>query len=259
MAFMLDAACGCNIGKLRTNNEDNCYFNGQTLPENNPGIPGLWHGCFREETVCFGVFDGMGGEEDGQLASFLAAQSFASDCRQTNAGAIRSGSLFMHAVTNMNIAVYSEAERRGNKMGTTAVLMGVCSGTAIFCNVGDSRAYRFRDGRLMQISKDHLETFLPFARGVRVRKARLSQCIGISPEELALEPHYVRDVLRDGDRYLLCSDGLTDMLSADAIRAVLEENSDVCAAVQRLIECALENGGKDNVTALLVKAISEPA
>ena len=258
MGFILNAACGSDIGKLRTNNEDNCYFDGRTLPDNNMGIQMPWYQCFREEPVCFGIFDGMGGEEDGQIASFLAAKSFASVCGQMEAGTKLTASFFKRAVTDMNNAVFSEAEVRNNKMGTTAVLMGFSRRTVYFCNVGDSRAYRFRNGILAQLSKDHLETFLPQIRGGRPRKARLSQCIGISPEELELEPFFAQDVLQEGDRFLLCSDGLTDMVSDERIRSVLSDHSNICAAVQRLIECALEHGGKDNVTVLLVQAASKP-
>ena len=254
MAFVLNAACGSNIGRLRTNNEDNCCFHGETLPEENSGIRTPWRRRFREGAVCFGVFDGMGGEDDGQTASFFAAQSFAFHCRQIDAGEPLSELFFLRAISDMNSAVYSEADRRRNNMGTTAVLMGFSNDTVFVCNVGDSRAYRLRDGQLTQISMDHVALSSPFAPGGPSRKAGLSQCIGISPEELELEAYFAQGSLCEGDRYLLCSDGLTDTVPADVIRALLTENTDVSEAVRQLIDHALDRGGRDNITALLIHA-----
>lgn len=64
MTLVLNAACGSSIGKARTNNEDNCFFRGKTLPEVNTGITTPWYHRFNDEAVCFGVFDGMDGEDD---------------------------------------------------------------------------------------------------------------------------------------------------------------------------------------------------
>ena len=258
MAFVLDAACGSNIGKLRTNNEDNCYFNDEILPENNTGIQVPWRCRSRAKTVCFGVFDGMGGHDDGQVASFLAAKSFACGCRRIEPEDALSEAFFSSSVSDMNDAVFAEAERRMNNMGTTAVMIGFCHDTVFLCNVGDSRAYRLRNGQLAQISMDHVVTFSVPARGGPYKKTMLSQCIGISPEELILEPHFMHDALRAGDQYLLCSDGLTDMVPTDCIQLILEESSDAGDAVQELIEWALDSGGRDNVTVLLIKAAAEP-
>lgn len=258
MALILEAACGSNIGRVRTNNEDNCYFNGEILPEVNSGIPTPWYHRFVDETVCLGVFDGMGGMDDGQVASHLAAQSFATDCRRIQSGGMLSEAFFISAVSHMNNVVWTEAESRKNNMGTTAVMIGFCESAVYLCNVGDSPACRFRDGLLTKISMDHLEEIPPFLQGKAHKKAKLSQCVGISPEELQLEPYLAQGVLREGDVFLLCSDGLTDMVPTEEIRLLLAENNDLGVAVQRLIQRALDGGGKDNITVLLVKAVSVP-
>lgn len=256
--LVLDAACGSNIGRLRTNNEDNCFFDGKTLPEDNAGIPTPWSRRFRNTSVCFGVFDGMGGAEDGQTASYLAAQAFAADCGKLPAGGMLSESFFLSAISHMNSVVFAEAESRRNNMGTTTVLIGFCETALYICNVGDSRAYRFRDGQLTHITMDHVESLPPFLQGDRRRKPKLSQCIGISPEELLIEPYVAQGVLREGDVFLLCSDGLTDMVPDEELRLLLAEGGELSRTVQRLIDAALAHGGKDNVTVLLVKTVSVP-
>ena len=82
----------------------------------------------------------MGGADDGQSASHLAAQFFAADCREVTVGWLLSGAFFRNAVANMNNAVFLEVERRQNNMGTTPVLMGFCHERAYVCDVCDSRA-----------------------------------------------------------------------------------------------------------------------
>ena len=77
MRYILEAACGSDVGRIRQNNEDNCYFGDRILSVEHDGIPKPWFQCFDGDAVCFGVFDGMGGAEDGQVASFLAAKTFA--------------------------------------------------------------------------------------------------------------------------------------------------------------------------------------
>lgn len=255
MRFCLEAACGCNTGRLRKNNEDNYYFEQQILRQENNGLRIPLYKRFSRETVCFAVFDGMGGHEDGQVASYIAADIFKRDCEQIERGGMLSENFFSLAVNHMNDAVCIEAQRLKNNMGTTAVMIGFCDDLIYICNIGDSRAYRFRDNHLIQISMDHTEAIPPFMQGSRQRKPKLSQCIGISPEELLLEPYLAQGYVKKQDRFLICSDGLTDMLSDNEIEEILSSERDSGVCVQQLIDKALEHGGKDNVTAIIVRAI----
>ena len=255
MQLSLDAACGCDIGKVRTNNEDNFYFNGETLEMENPGLVSPFHRRFNQNTIFFGIFDGMGGAEDGQVAAFLAARSFRRDCQGIKNTEMLSESFFFRAVEHMNDSVYLEAGQKKNNMGSTAVLLGFCADALYVCNVGDSRAYRLRDDRLVQITIDHVETIPPYLKGSRRRKARLSQCIGISPDELRLDPYIMQGIAKRGDIYLLCSDGLTDMVDDSLIAEILNSGEDACICVQRLVQTALDRGGRDNTTAIVVKVL----
>lgn len=159
----------------------------------------------------------------------------------------------------MNGAVCARAaELDSGRMGSTAVLLYLNAREAWVCNVGDSRAFLLRDGELRQLSVDHTDAGLLAAQGVRGRKPALTQHLGIRPEEMVLEPHFFREKLRPGDWYLLCSDGLTDMVSEEEIRSAAETAPDAGQCVRKLTEAALENGGRDNVTVIAVRIIPDP-
>ena len=114
------------------------------------------------------------------------------------------------------------------------------------CNIGDSRVFRFADGELEQISKDHV---VISAFGT---KPPLSQNLGIPPDQLLIEPYLSQGRYKNGDKYLICSDGLTDMLTIEEIKELLTSQQ-IEESATNLINKALENGGKDNVTVILLE------
>lgn len=256
MQFELEAACFCTIGRVRKNNEDNFYFDQQILEEDNTGLNTPLYLRSAIGTVCFAVFDGMGGHADGQTASYLAARAFQRDCAAAEPSEVLSEEFFSNTVTHMNDAVCMEGKQRNNNMGTTAVILGFCGESAYLCNVGDSRAYRFRQGQIVQISMDHVEMIQP-SLTVRHGKPRLSQCIGIPSEQLLLEPYLAQSLIKSGDIFLLCSDGLSDLVMLDEISNVLSGGQHLSDCVCTLIELALDYGGKDNITAIVIR-ILEP-
>jgi serine/threonine protein phosphatase PrpC len=132
---------------------------------------------------------------------------------------------------------------------------------AILAHVGDSRAYLHRDGTLRQLTRDH--TFAQTLREAGVPPAETAQykhllvnSFGAHPEEVKIDVEHV--VLLHGDRLLVCSDGLTDMVGDDEITATLAANGGAQAASDALIDAALRNGGKDNVTAVVVDVANVP-
>ena len=247
MCFSLDAACGCNIGKRRQNNEDNFLFQSQHLPEENGGLP--------EPLSCkgkltkkphFSVFDGLGGENFGESASFSAAECQLALCEKPPRRITQK--YLGQMVQQLNDAVVQcKREHFTEYMGTTMVSLIFTPWKAHICNVGDSRAYLMRKTNLQQLSVDHISQ----QPANSTRKAPLTQSLGLDPEEIALCPHFASVSLRRGDRFLLCSDGLTDMLTDSQIAAILQEKSDAKACVEALIQGALDAGGKDNVTAIV--------
>ena len=203
----------------------------------------------------FAVADGMGGAQAGEVASRLAAavlEEGAGDER----GEERVASLIQEA--NRRVFQRSNEDAATSGMGTTmtVALVDSSGGTIAFGHVGDSRAYRVRDGGLEQLTDDHSLV------GELVRSGKLS------PEEaethpqrsvitraLGTEPDVDVDTFtveaEPDDLYLLCSDGLTDMISADEILDVLDGSDDLEAAARALIEAANAGGGEDNITVVL--------
>ena len=252
MSYVLSAACGCDTGRRRRNNEDNFYFDGQYLPADNNGVDRILT-CRREVTgqaVDFAVFDGMGGQADGQIASNLAASVFAGAPHESD---VDHEQILCDTLVNASDTVWRQADAEYNDMGTTAAVMRFVGDTYYLSNVGDSRIFLFRGGDLQQISRDHTDEDFMRKMGIKDRKPRLTQYVGVSPEELAVQPYLDKGIIAEGDLYLLCSDGLTDMVSPDDIASVLSAQGDVAGKVSELIRQALNNGGRDNVTVIVVQ------
>jgi PPM family protein phosphatase len=203
----------------------------------------------------FAVADGMGGAQAGEVASGLAAavlEEGAGDER----GEERVASLIKEA--NRRVFQRSNEDATTSGMGTTmtVALVDSSGGTIAFGHVGDSRAYRVRDGQLEQLTDDHSLV------GELVRSGKLSpEEAEVHPQRsvitraLGTEPDVDVDTFtveaQPDDLYLLCSDGLTDMISADEIFSVLDGSDDLEVAARALIEAANAGGGEDNITVVL--------
>lgn len=247
----IEMSCISHRGYVRENNEDNLYFSGHILD--------LEHGSMTEPLVsCIStagtepvaVFDGMGGENAGEVASFTAAEKFSNICRIP----IIEKSYVLHMMEELNKAVCAKAERgKLGQIGCTATILFFHLQYAYLINVGDSPAFIFRNGKLKQISQKHTdETFLRQAN-VRMRKPVLTQFLGIPREEMLLEPYLVGIEIQQGDIFLVCSDGLTDMVPEMKICNILSRNTDVCQMTKDLLEKALVAGGEDNTTIICCK------
>jgi protein phosphatase len=202
------------------------------------------------------VCDGMGGASAGEVASGLAAETLSAE--------VAGGTPLHAAAEAANAAVFRRAHENLEQtgMGTTLTAFVLEGGTARFAHIGDSRAYLLRDGELRQVSDDHSLV------GEMVRDGRLTE------EEAAVHPHrsilsralgtepqarideFSEDLL-PGDVLLLCSDGLSGPVTADAIRVALTR-SDPQAAAERLILEARRAGGPDNITAVVVQLVEGP-
>jgi protein phosphatase len=211
------------------------------------------------EPPLFAIADGMGGAQAGEVASGLAAavlEEATGDEHSDSKGEERVASLIMEA--NRRVFQRSNEDAATSGMGTTmtVALLDNADGTIAFGHVGDSRAYRVRGGELEQLTDDHSLV------GELVRSGRLS------PEEaeshpqrsvitraLGTEPDVDVDTFtveaEQGDIYLLCSDGLTDMTSTRDILAAVEGSRDLDGAARALIDAANAGGGEDNITVVL--------
>lgn len=250
MRLILEAACGCDRGKLRSNNEDNFFFDGRCLEAENAGLKNI---VSMEEPLksgmCLAVFDGMGGENYGEQAAFAAARQMQRSTKSVADFFVSENQYLQRLTAQLNEAVVSQAKQlQTTQMGTTMVCLYFSGRMVYVCNVGDSRAYRLRGGEFMQLSRDHLDE----RPG---HKPLLTQHLGIDPEEMLIEPYIAKGELKRGDRYLLCSDGLTDMLTNFEISDIMMQSDDAEECVSRLIETALAHGGKDNITAIVCRIL----
>jgi PPM family protein phosphatase len=203
----------------------------------------------------FAIADGMGGAQAGEVASGLAA-AVLEEATGDERGEQRVASLIQEA--NRRVFQRSSEDSATSGMGTTmtVALLDNTDGTIAFGHVGDSRAYRVRGGELEQLTDDHSLV------GELVRSGRLS------PEEaethpqrsvitraLGTEPDVDVDTFtveaEQGDIYLLCSDGLTDMISPRDILAAVDTSKDLDDAARALVSAANAGGGEDNITVVL--------
>lgn len=253
MRMILQAACGCHMGKVRRNNEDNFLFDGKCLEEVNVGLK---HPVIIEEPLkngfCPAVFDGMGGENFGEKASYTAARCMQQLQRSLSEFFIPEKKYLQRLTFRLHEAVLeAQKEMQTEYMGTTMAALYFFGRYVYVCNVGDSRAYRLRGGEFLQLSKDHVDR-RPLQDG---KKAPLTQHLGFGGGEVELEPYIAKGEMRAGDQYLLCSDGLSDMLTNFEISDIMLTFKDPEACVQALIQQACERGGRDNITAIVCKLI----
>lgn len=257
---VIHASCGCDKGNVRENNEDNFYFGGDILSSDNKGLQKIISGSFRQDEYdvigdLFAVFDGMGGTQYGEYASHDAADCtarFMKDPDNFNPSDVTP--TLTRLCMDINERVFESGRNLGaSVMGTTMAALYFFNGMVWSCNIGDSRCYRFRDGSLELLSEDHVEDMFDPDREKRKRKPGLIQYLGMDPDEIRLDPTIVSSETKEGDIYLICSDGLTDMVTEPDISAVLSRNKRTDIAVRELIDVAIENGGRDNVTVIVCR------
>jgi protein phosphatase len=164
-------------------------------------------------------------------------------------------------VDNANRAIFNAANSNPtfSGMGTTLVVAVMRPGRALVGHIGDSRAYRFRDGQLLQITKDHsllqeqidAGILTPEQAAVSANKNLVTRAVGV--EDFVLLETRAHDLL-SGDTLLLCSDGLSDMLEDRQIAEVMAGSSELSEMAERLISAANAAGGRDNIAVILVRA-----
>lgn len=254
MTYRINYAYTCHPGRVRSNNEDNFWCCGKNLPVQNMGMEEICCNMrLRESLPVLMVFDGMGGESQGEMAAYLALEKFGKYYKQ-NKGMLRRRpeEFLLEACQSMNQAVCSySASNRISAMGTTIALIAFAKKSIHICNLGDSRIYRQNQGNIQQLSTDHV------LRSYMFGKAPLTQFLGVEESDMKLEPFIKTLEYQAGDRYLLCSDGVTDMLSDQEIEEIMASVDSVQETVQLLRDKALEKGGRDNTTIILCEVQHE--
>jgi serine/threonine protein phosphatase PrpC len=230
----IDVGVATDLGKVREGNEDSYLVDPPLL--------------------LYAVADGMGGHRGGEVASHLALETVESLAR---AG---TGTL-ADQVHEANRTVFerSQHDRLVTGMGTTLTAARIVDDTVLLAHVGDSRAYLLRAGAFRQLTEDHtLVNRMVKAGEITSAEADVHPHRNVLTRALGTEPDVEVDetdvALMDGDRLLLCSDGLFGMVTEDQIQAILETEPDPQHAADRLVRAANRAGGVDNITALVLDA-----
>jgi PPM family protein phosphatase len=228
-----------DVGKQREKNED--YF------------------IVDDKRHLYIVADGMGGHNAGEEASRVACTTF------SELFSVTGSNIKEHLITclkKVNEVVHSMAESEINYqgMGTTMVTCYCSENVAHICHAGDSRAYLFRNNKLVQLTEDHSAVALMLRQGYITKeeaedhplKNRITKAVGTMEE---IEPDYMTCDLQKNDLLLLCTDGLTNMLKDADIQENIVKNASLEERVLMLIQNANNNGGHDNITAVLITAV----
>lgn len=249
----------CSItttGNCRSSNEDNYYINGHICLKENSAYEIYENEC--ENIGIYAVCDGMGGYSNGDVASRICVEVL-KEYQDKDMDAIIDEYV---SAANKKVCDFIDLNK-GAKCGSTLALLYINDLNASVYNVGDSRVYLFENDRLTQLSTDHThaqrminigllnEEQAKFDPGKHV----LTQHIGITEDELVIVPEESDKILlSSGYRFLICSDGVTDMVDDNEIARIMsEKDSDSSIICRQLVQTALDNGGKDNITAIVVE------
>jgi len=238
---MIKATCGAatHVGQVRDGNEDNFVT-----------IEGLYF-----------VADGMGGHSAGEIASEIAVRIL-QEVYTDSKVRVSSPGLLADAISTANTAIFMEAMHDASKTGMGTTLTGLAVTNAsdnqiVVANVGDSRTYLWRHGELRQVTKDHSHVQTLVDRGAITRaEARVHFQRNIVLRAMGIESWVDIDTfpmtVEDGDRFIMCSDGLVDEADDDEIETEIRLSTSVQDLADRLVELANHNGGRDNITVVVV-------
>ena len=232
-----------DVGKIRTNNEDTIYLNTEGLGR----LPNL-----------FVVADGMGGHNAGEIASSLAVSAFC-DYIKNNDDFAYIQDFLSDALVIANRAVHNDAKNNQTHagMGTTFSACTFDESNIYFTHVGDSRIYIIDDKGFQQITHDHsLVADMVVNGDITSAEARIHPKKNVVTRAVGTDLHVIIDkgyLPFKGVKYvLLCSDGLTDMICDDEIMKIIQTKDDIASKIDKLIAAALEAGGDDNISVILI-------
>lgn len=280
------ASARTSVGRQRSDNQDAFGMIRLGIGASSEGAPGTeaagdWGGFSPaarldadDSAFLLVVADGMGGAAAGEVASRLAVSTMrevvGSRWREDRGGVEGTpeelAELLQAAAIEANDRIHEwsarHSEYRG--MGSTLTAVGLVDRTAVLAQVGDSRAYLFREGRDLQLTEDQTMarklvesgSMAPEEAEESNQSHMLLQALGTEPE---VRPAVDTHALRPDDRLLLCSDGLSDPLSSGEMREILRRAPEPERATEALVERANERGGPDNITVLLARVHFGPA
>lgn len=240
----LDVAQLTDVGRKRDHNEDNMAY---VIPKD-PQVMAY-------KGALFIVADGMGGHAAGEVASEIAVDTVSNAYYQDDNDDVRTS--LLQAIRRANAAIHQRAAENmlRSGMGTTCVAAVLRGNVAYIANVGDSRAYLVRKAQIRQVSQDHswvaeqVRAGLLTEEQARTHAQRnvITRSLGTQPE---VEIDFFQEFLEEGDSLILCSDGLSGLVNDEELQRTVEQFGPR-ESVYHLVERANENGGPDNITAIV--------
>lgn len=257
MRIGLLAALKSGKGLVRTNNEDAFYFNGKYPKLNEMDQETILFGEFRDQTALFAICDGMGGYENGEIASNIAVSRMI-ELHQTLASKEFSPSVADWVDKTNNIMIQNARDG-----GCTLALLYYDSGKIYIAHIGDSRVYRFHNDYLTRITKDHSKLQVLLDAGMLSEEDAktypqrhvITRALGMNEEENGKCIPAIQQPIsaENGDRYIICSDGVTDMLTDKQISGLLSHNADPEKCAETIFQAAMNAGGKDNTSVIVIE------
>ena len=257
----LEAAVYCHLGGGRSNNEDNYYLNGAwKSPERQD--QNCAQACSALPPALFAVCDGMGGAQHGEVASRLAV-SWLHRCRTDFLEGAQPETSGVDTLVRLSRKFWRVCRERGVHMGSTVAALAVCREQAYAFGLGDSRIYLLDQSGLCQLTQDHTlaaeAEWIGLTGGARLpatdpRSHQLTQYFGMDCFEYDPSPCCRAVPLHPGQRFLLCSDGLSDCLDGERLLPLLARGTPSQSA-HSLVTAALEQGAADNITAMVLQIV----
>lgn len=263
-AYIFHGYVASNVGLKRMNNEDNFLLDEIWNRESALDKSEDMTIANKQKAWCnVAVFDGMGGGDNGELASLIAAEEFQKVFNEINVNTVDTDieTMSRRGFLNANRRIIEEQQYHA-MYGTTGTI--ICTNGVKFkvFHLGDSRAYLFRNGELYQLTKDQTLAAMKISLGfyeendplVEKEKHQLTEYIGCDQTLENLRPLESQWMdLLSGDKLLICSDGLYDMCSNAQIIEIMKNEEQPEKIAQKLLQRALENGGFDNITCLVLE------
>lgn len=246
-------------GNHRERNEDNFYVNNINRSLDNQIYQNELQSSNKSILM---VFDGVGGEKNGDKASFCAADKVKEIYNGTDFDMYNAD--WNEIISDLNDCVCSLSSKLGYRSGTTIASIRVNDRYADICNLGDSRVYLFRNNELVQLSKDHTENanliYLKEKLGIEIGEFSyidnnsLTQYLGIGKDEFEIEPYMSGKIeVKEKDIFLLCTDGLTHFVDDKSIADIIKTSGDLHKINELLYRQAINNGSNDNITIILME------
>ena len=259
--IFIRAAAESNVGNARGNNEDNVYFNGDYITPRNISRPfAIKTGEYTDVNI-FAVFDGMGRNNTGSFASLVAATrldaladriSFDPDVTPDDA--------VLEYMQDTNELIRDQRRETGGvRTASTMALLIIEHGNAHVYNVGDSRVYLYRDKQLVKLTRDHVAVEGQKSVALTeegIRHGRITKFLGMNSREGKMEPYRAKPFkVKKGDKFLVCSDGVTDQLDEDELTVCLGKRKDPFGHTNEIMALSMSDDSDDNVSAIVVEAV----